>query len=72
MSTEIEFTLMVEWPDGIEYVPAKDPEHAARMAKSIYGGHPSWTVGREIQPWRYVRPANAELTELVEPAQRTA
>lgn len=64
--TTIEYALMIDWGMGvIEYIPAKDAEHAHRMAKTIYAGQPCWTVGRETNPWRYVRRSDAELTEEV-------
>lgn len=64
--TSTEYALMIDWgKDGTEYVPATSFEHAERMAETIYAGHPSWTVGRERQPWRYVRRADAVLTDEV-------
>lgn len=65
---EIEYALMIDWEDGqpAEYVPAKSVEHAEQMARTIYAGRGNkWTVGREVNPWRYVRRAHAELTEVV-------
>lgn len=64
--TNTEYALMIDWgTEGIEYVPANSPEHADRMAETIYAGQSCWTVGREIQPWRYVRRADAVLTDEV-------
>jgi hypothetical protein len=63
-----EYALMIDWEDGnpAEFVNAESFEHAAHMARTIYAGCPSWTVGREVQPWRYARPAgDAGLTDVV-------
>lgn len=61
----VEYALMVCWEDGdVEYVTAADPTHAERMAKTLYAGAGStYTVGREVQPWRYVRVLDAVLTD---------
>lgn len=61
----VEFALMVEWDDGVEFIPAQDEAHAEAMAIRLYAHRPTWTVGREIQPWRYVRRADSVLTEEV-------
>lgn len=64
----IEYALMIDWEDGqpVEYVPAKSFEHAEHMARTIYAGRGcKWTVAREVQPWRYVRRADAQLTDVV-------
>jgi hypothetical protein len=62
----IEFALMVCWEDGdVEYIPAKDATHAERMAKTIYAGQSTYTVGREVQPWRYVNRGADTLTDAV-------
>lgn len=64
--TAVEFALMIDWEDGrpAEFVPAKSAEHAARMAEGIYQGRSTWTVGREIQPWRYVKHDHGTLTDV--------
>lgn len=65
-STDTEYALMIDWGnDGMEYVPAKSFDHAELMADTIYAGRTCWTVGREPQPWRYVRRADAFLTDVV-------
>jgi len=50
-----EYALMIDWEDGQppEFVPAHNPEHATRMAETIYAGRCSWTVEREQSAWRY-------------------
>lgn len=52
----VEYALLVDWEDGNrpEVIPAQDADHAKRMAQTIYAGHPSWTVQREIGPWCYL------------------
>jgi hypothetical protein len=64
----IEYALMIDWgKEGIEYVPAKSFEHAEEMASNLYAGRDRWTVGREVQPWRYACRADALLgSEVVE------
>jgi hypothetical protein len=63
----IEYGLMIDWADGqpTELVPAKSVDHADHMAATIYRGLTCWTVGRAIQPWRYVRRGDAVLTDEV-------
>ncbi len=71
--TAIEYALMIDWGRddinhvdlGVEYVPAKSFEHAEEMARKLYAGRSCWTVGRERQPWRYVRRIDAFLTDEV-------
>jgi hypothetical protein len=64
--TGTEYGLMVEWEDGTtEVVPATSPDHAAEMARKLYAGRSCWTVGREVNPWRYVRTMDAVLTGTV-------
>jgi hypothetical protein len=52
----VEHALLVDWEDGnrLEIVPAQSAEHAERMAQTIYAGHRSWTIQREIGPWCYL------------------
>ena len=61
----IEYALMVDWADDgpAEFVPATSVEHAERMARTIYAHRACRTVGRKVQPWRYVQAAH--LTEVV-------
>lgn len=69
MPNPIEYALMVVWLGAagadaeVEYIPAKDATHAARMAETIYRGQTTYTVGREVQPWRYVRTGDVTLTD---------
>jgi hypothetical protein len=59
----IEYALMVVWDDGDpEYIPANDASHAEHMARTIYAGRACFTVGREIQPWRFVNRSADELS----------
>jgi len=62
----IEYALMVVWDDGDpEYIPANDAHHAEHMARSIYAGRACFTVGRDIQPWRFVNRGADELSGTV-------
>jgi hypothetical protein len=66
MTGRIEYALLIQWDDNdAEYVAAKDADHAEHLATTLYAHRPTWTVGREIQPWRYVRRGDNELTEVV-------
>jgi len=42
-----------------------DATHAEHMARTIYAGRACFTVGREIQPWRFVNRGADELSDEV-------
>jgi hypothetical protein len=58
----IEYALLVQWESGPEVVPARDAEHAERMAATLYAHRPTWTIGRELPPWQYARRGTATLS----------
>lgn len=64
--SNVEYALMVNYSDGsVEFIPAVNADHADTMARTIFADRQCWTVGREIQPWHYVRRADAVLTDVV-------